>query len=467
MAMDDKDSEGKKKEVASFFRRALEEVVDFPEESGKPKKDKKGESLSRPPEKAKDISKAGDVVQSLHKAEPVQRDLPLGKPVSRRERKDSPPPTVVRPEPVTDAPVMKQTPAEKTKYAPRNKKSVGLKAGLDKLDNPMKKKIVAAAAVVCISVVTACSFLGGSEPDPKVIDETPMYIRIPSGMGAASIGEFLEEKQIISSQKYFLKRLRQSGKDGDIQSGTYRVHKGMKSDEVIELLVNGRVAAIKFTIPEGYNLNEMAKSLEKQGICQSTDFLKAAKSYKGLEYVGKSADIENPMEGYLFPDTYEVQPNAKAEDIVRLMAETFDDRLTDDMRAAARRYGLSIHEFVTLASLVEKEVMDDEDRPKVAQVFLKRLEIDMPIQSCATIQYLLKEPKEDLTFDDLKIDSPYNTYEHPGLPPGPIASPSREALEATAHPSDTNYLYFVADRQGKTYYSETFDEHMEKVEKYR
>ena len=211
----------------------------------------------------------------------------------------------------------------------------------------------------------------------------------------------------------------------------------------------------------------MAKRLEKEGICKGADFLKAAKEYKGLSYVGVSPAIENPMEGYLFPDTYEVPSDATAKDIVKLMAKTFDEQLTDDMREAAAKYGLSIHEFVTLASLIEKGVMDDDDRPKVAQVFLKRLEVEMPIQSCATIQYLLKEPKEDLTFEDLKIDSPYNTYENPGLPPGPIASPGEKALEAAAHPSATNYLYFVADRKGKTYYSETFDEHMEKVEKYR
>lgn len=466
MAVDDKHSDGKKKGETSFFRRALGEVVDFPKELKKSREAGKAESLSRPPEKNKYISEQGDAVPPLHKDEHEHRILPPRRSVSRLDREESRSATV-KSEPLTGAPAMQQVSAEKPPYHVWNKRSVDRKAGWGKTENLLKKKIAAIATVVCISVITACSFLGESEPVPKIVDKTPMYIRISSGMGAASIGEYLEEKQVISSQKFFLKRLRQSGKDVDIQSGTYKLHKGMKSDEVIELLVNGKVAVIKFTIPEGYNLHEMAKSLEKQGICKSDDFLKATKSYKGLEYVGKSSAIENPMEGYLFPDTYEVQPNARAEDIVKLMADTFNDRLTGDMRAAARRYGLSIHEFVTLASLVEKEVMDDEDRPKVAQVFLKRLAMGMPVQSCATIQYLLKEPKEDLTFDDLKIESPYNTYEHSGLPPGPIASPGRKALEATAHPSDTGYLYFVADRQGKTYYSETFDEHMEKVNKYR
>ncbi len=474
MAEENKSSETKE-EVVSFFRRALGEVVDFSQDEAKAKNTATAKAvvsdkpMVKPPEKANVVEKVlperrveVPAKEEPAKMEPAKQVIPERQYVSRRQRKEAEAGSMpaVRPEPRKELRTAPERPASRRKEADRTEKKDGAGSSL-------KKKLMAAAAVVCIAVVTACAFLGGDEPAPKVVDDTPMYIRIPGGMGAGSIAEMLEEKQIVSSRKYFLKRLRQTGKDGEVQSGTYKVHKGMKSDEVIEMIVNGRTAAIRFTIPEGYSLREMAKSLEKEGVCKGADFLKAAKEYTGLKYVGRSAAIENPMEGYLFPDTYEVPPDATAKDIVRLMADTFDERLTDDMRAAANKYGLSIHEFVTLASLVEKEVMDDDDRPKVAQVFLKRLEIEMPIQSCATIQYLLKEPKEDLTFDDLKIESPYNTYEHPGLPPGPIASPGEKALEAAANPSATKYLYFVADRKGKTYYSETFDEHMEKVEKYR
>lgn len=464
LANDNKSTETKE-EVVSFFRRALGEVVDFTEEQVKAQKSKvqrpvEKQPMPKPPNEIKPVDKK----QPEPKAEPKKTEPKKTETkqqserqfMSRRERKEAESSQIAEP---------KAKPAERvvTKKAAPPVKPVSKDIG----EGNFRKKLLVVAAAVCISVVTACSFLGGGEPEPKVVDKAPMYIRIPVGMGAAGIGQLLEEQQVISSQKYFLKRLRQSGKDREVQSGTYKVHKGMKSDEVIDILVNGRVAAIRFTIPEGYRIEEIGKALEKEGICKSADFIKATKEYKGLPYVERSEEIENPMEGYLFPDTYEVPPDATAKDIVRLMADTFDERLNDDMRAAARRYGLSLHEFVTLASLVEKEVMDDEDRPKVAQVFLKRLDVGMPIQSCATIQYLLKEPKEDLTYEDLKIDSPYNSYEHPGLPPGPIASPGEKALEAAAHPSATNYLYFVADRKGKTYYSETFDEHMEKVEKYR
>lgn len=478
MAEENKSSETKE-EVVSFFRRALGEVVDFAQDEAAVKKATAAKTavsdkpMVKSPEKAKAAEETlteqrpeESPKKETTKKEPAEPTAPERQYVSRRQRKEAEAelkPVVrieLRPEPRPEQRIASERSTLRKKDVNRPEKKTG--AG-----SSMKKKIMAVAAVVCIAVVTACAFLGGDEPAPKVVDDTPMYIRIPGGMGAGSIGEMLEEKQIISSRKYFLKRLRQTGKDGEVQSGTYKVHKGMKSDEVIDMIVNGRTAAVRFTIPEGYSLREMAQSLEKEGVCKGADFLKAAKEYTGLKYVGRSEAIDNPMEGYLFPDTYEVPPDATAKDIVRLMANTFDERLTDDMRAAAKKYGLSLHEFVTLASLVEKEVMDEDDRPKVAQVFLKRLEIEMPIQSCATIQYLLKEPKEDLTFDDLKIDSPYNTYEHPGLPPGPIASPGEKALEAAAHPSNTKYLYFVADRKGKTYYSETFDEHMEKVEKYR
>lgn len=203
MAVDDKPSEGKKKGVVSFFRRALSEVVDFPKELKKSREDSKDESLSRPPEKDKYISEKDDAVPPLHKKELRQNGFHLGRFVSRCERKESQSTTVIKPESGTNTPIIKQAPIEKPKYAARNKKFAGLKIGFDKLENPMKKRLITATAVVCISIVTACSFLGEGEPEPKIVDETPMYIRISSGMGAASIGEYLEEKQVISSQKFF------------------------------------------------------------------------------------------------------------------------------------------------------------------------------------------------------------------------------------------------------------------------
>ena len=153
------------------------------------------------------------------------------------------------------------------------------------------------------------------------------------------------------------------------------------------------------------------------------------------------------------------------------MNKTVDEErlqtLADEMREKAEKMNLSVFELVTLASLVEKEARYEEDRPIIAQVFFKRLEINMPLQSDTTIQYLLDAPKEDVTYADTEIDSPYNTYQHYGLPPGPVANPGLASIEAVLEPADTDYLYFVADRAGHNHYSKSYDEHMEIVNRVR
>ena len=172
-------------------------------------------------------------------------------------------------------------------------------------------------------------------------------------------------------------------------------------------------------------------------------------------------------EGFPFPDTYEINGECDAARIMEIMAENFDRRLTKEMRERAKEMDLSIYELVTLASLVEKEAYHEEDRPIIAQIFLKRLRIGMPLQADPTVQYLLDAPKEDLLYRDTEIESPYNTYQNVGLPPGPIASPGTASLMAVLHPADTNYLYFVADRNGNNYYATNYADHLDLVDRVR
>ena len=141
--------------------------------------------------------------------------------------------------------------------------------------------------------------------------------------------------------------------------------------------------------------------------------------------------------------------------------------LTPEMRDRAKEMNLSIYELITLASMVEKEARFEEDRPMIAQVFFKRLQVGMPLQSDTTLQYLMNGPKEDVSIEDTKMESPYNTYQHQGLPPGPIASPGIAAIRAVLYPADTDYLYFVADRQGHNHYSRSYEEHLAEVERVR
>ncbi len=183
------------------------------------------------------------------------------------------------------------------------------------------------------------------------------------------------------------------------------------------------------------------------------------------------------LEGYLFPDTYEFPAQNKPEDVVNLMLKDFGQRLTPDLRQAIAGQGLTIHQAVTLASIVEREAQVPAEQPIIASVFENRMKIGMPLQADPTVQFALsQDPKSvaqfglwkgDLTYDDLAVDSPYNTYAHTGLPPGPIANPGLGALQAVAHPAQTNYLYFVAKGDGSHAFAATYDEQLANIAKYQ
>ena len=241
----------------------------------------------------------------------------------------------------------------------------------------------------------------------------------------------------------------------------------MDPREVLSLIVEGKTTRVRFTIPEGFSVRDIAKRLADEGIVDEQEFLKKAEDYRPYDYIERHANTFYACEGFLFPDTYELGTDMDVDTILKEMSSDFDQRLTKKMRQRAAEEHLSLYELVTLASLVEKEARYEEDRPIIAQVFLKRLAIGMPLQSDTTLQYLRNDPKEDLSLEDTKVDSPYNTYQHEGLPPGPIASPGLAAIEAVLYPASTEYLYFVADRQGHNHYSTNYADHLALVEQVR
>ena len=232
-------------------------------------------------------------------------------------------------------------------------------------------------------------------------------------------------------------------------------------------MLNGKTAAVRVTIPEGLNVREMAKRFAEAGLVDEDEFLKVAKTFAPYDYIESVPQADYRIEGFLFPDTYDFSNDATPESIMQKMADEFDRKLTPEMRRQAKEKHLSIYELITLASLVEKEARFPEDRPMIAQVFFKRLAINMPLQTDTTLQYLLDAPKEDVSIEDTKMESPYNTYQHYGLPPGPIACPGMASIEAVLNPADTDYLYFVADRNGHNHYTNTYDEHLEVVNRVR
>ena len=297
--------------------------------------------------------------------------------------------------------------------------------------------------------------------------EKRIHVKIREGMSTAEIADVLEDKEVIASSLKFRLMSRLRDYEGQLKPGTYVFTMGMNDEDVFSKLLSGEKYLVKFTIPEGFGVKEIAERLYSLDLADKEDFIKAAEDFAPYSYMHKHKDVRYAAEGFLFPETYSVESDMPIEEILQMMAAEFDKRITPEMRERAKELGLSIYDLTTLASLVEREVRYSEDRAIVAQVFLKRLKLNMPLQTDATLQYLLDEPKEDVTLKDTEIDSPYNTYKYNGLPPGPIANAGIEAFQAVLHPADTDYLYFVADRQGHNHYSNTYEEHLVLVNKYR
>ena len=334
---------------------------------------------------------------------------------------------------------------------------------------PWIKWICIGLCVVLLSAGAAFALTGGGSGSnvSEANRQQNVYVKVKPGMDAGTIGDLLQQHGVIHSKYKFWLMAKLNGYDSKFKTGSYAFRHDMDPREVLQILVAGTTSTIKFTIPEGYTVREIAGRLADEGLVEKTAFLKAAKDYAPYSYIKKDKRAKFYAEGFLFPDTYEISSDAEAEDILKMMTRNFDQRFTAQMREQAADKGLSVYELITLASLVEKEARFAEDRPIIAQVFLKRLRIGMPLQSDTTLQYLLDAPKEDVSIQDTKMESPYNTYQNKGLPPGPIANPGTASIEAVLHPADTDYLYFVADRQGHNHYSMTYDEHLVIVDQVR
>ena len=330
-----------------------------------------------------------------------------------------------------------------------------------------KRWILVAGTVFVLFMGLCYLFFGRTELVTVADPQQKIYITVKPGMDADAIANELLKHGIIDSKFSFWWQVKTGGLQDKFKAGTYLLSPHMETEAALAKLISGETTTIKFTIPEGFGIKEIAERLAQEGLVDEKKFLKLAKDYAPYDYVERKENVRYAAEGFLFPDTYEIQSDVSEEDIMAMMAQDFDQRLDKKLRARAKEMKLSIYDLVTLASLVEKEARYDEDRPIIAQVFFKRLKIGMPLQSDTTLQYLLDAPKEDVSIADTKIESPYNTYQHYGLPPGPIASPGMAAIEAVLYPADTDYLYFVADRQGHNHYSSSYDEHLALVDQVR
>ncbi len=289
----------------------------------------------------------------------------------------------------------------------------------------------------------------------KPAEAVTKTVVVPPGYTTAAIATLLAEEGVIADENPFVWYCRLNGLDGKLQAGEYVLSSEEGIEAVAAALAAGRVHVVKFTVPEGYDKKKTARVVEAAGICSADEFLEACG--RGDPEGRVPTD---DLEGYLFGDTYEVSADAGPDDVVATMVDRFFDVLGPDGLARAEGSGRSLQDIVTLASVVEREAMLDEERPVVASVFHNRLARGMRLESCATVIYALGGDVDRLTIQDLKVDSPYNTYIHAGLPPGPICSPGRASLMAALDPAETDYLFFVSNGDGSHTFTKTLRGHL-------
>lgn len=324
----------------------------------------------------------------------------------------------------------------------------------------MRKMFVicaALAAAVVILAVSVCVDMFGIG-DGKEVD-----VNISTGATGAAIADNLKDSGVITFETAF-KLYAKIGAEPIYQAGIHRLNSGMSYREIIaELEKTAEMEQYTVTIPEGYELRQIADLLEEKGLINREVFMRETESGKfDFDFAQGLPDGENRLEGYLFPDTYTFDVSETERDIINRMLDNFNKRVVPIYEQSGTDKPLS--EIVTLASIIEREAAGDDDRGRVASVFINRLNIGMKLESCATVQYILKERKPVLSNDDTRIDSPYNTYMYSGLPKGPISSPGLKSVEAALYPEQTNYLYFMAAADGKnSVFAETYEGHLENM----
>jgi UPF0755 protein len=300
-------------------------------------------------------------------------------------------------------------------------------------------------------------------PAPGVTGESRI-VEIPPRLGLLAVAQRLEGMGVIRSPLGFslLAILRGTGRT--LKAGEYEVPRGADALAVLSLLETGKVIQHNVLLREGATLTELARLIEVERLAGAEDVLRVARDPAFMKVLGLQAES---LEGYLFPDTYQFVKGMTPEEILTRMVARMRDQLTRDIQAQAQERDLSVHQLLTLASIIEREAADPNEMPLISAVFWNRLKRDIPLQADPTVQYALGKEGQPLTRADLQVESPFNTYRRLGLPPGPIASPGKSAIEAALRPADVGYLYFVATNNRHHHFSTSLAEHNAAVAKYR
>lgn len=314
------------------------------------------------------------------------------------------------------------------------------------------------AAVLGISYAVGRYFAGNylldSNQADVVVDknsDTTVAVEIPKGASTRDIAKILKDNGIIKNELSFRLSSRLNDADGTYNYGTFYFTKDMSNDQIIKTLLTVTQAeeSGRLTIPEGYTVKQIAALVDQLGIVSSDEFINEVNNGEfDYDFLEGIPDREYRLEGYLFPDTYFLSGNETARDIIVMMLDRFGQVYNESVSSYVSSSGYTLDQLVTVASMVESEAKLDEERPTIAGVIYNRLEIDMPLQIDSTVQYALSTKNEVVTYTDLEVDSPYNTYKNKGLPVGPICSPGKASIEAAVNPEKHSYIYYVLKEQG-------------------
>lgn len=351
-------------------------------------------------------------------------------------------------------------------------------------ERKLVRKIVLIISTVIVALVLVLGismyfYIKGALKPVNESANKSVKIELPIGSSLDSISQTLEEKGIIKNAKVF-KYYAKFKNESAFQAGTYELTQSMTIDEIIKSLKTGKVyrqPEFTITVPEGLTLDQIAERVSKStdyskkefmDLVTSKEFVKDMKR-KYPRTVTKAVNNKNiryALEGYLYPSTYPFfEEKPKLEEIAeQMVAQT--DEVVGKYSVQLKEKRMSVHKFLTFASLLEREATAKTDRETIASVFYNRIDKKMPLQTDPTVLYALGKHKSRVLYKDLEVDNPYNTYKNAGLPPGPISNAGKESLEAAINPAETDYLYFVADEKGNNHFSKTYNEHLNKVDQH-
>jgi len=332
-----------------------------------------------------------------------------------------------------------------------------------KLFERFRYRRLAILALVAVAGIAGALWMLGSIPGPGSGEEI-VAVYIPRGAPFGQVVNLLDQNGLLRSRLLFRIMAHVGNAPQRIKAGEYEFTKAMPPGEILRKLVDGDYRKRPIAVPEGFTVRKIAARLAMEGLVEEKEFLRLAGDRKLL------AEMNIPAasaEGFLFPETYTFYKGLEAETIIREMANQFHARVTKEMIEKARERGFTLLEWVTLASIIEKETGLKSEMPLVAAVFRNRLKRKMPLQSDPTVIYGIENFDGNLTRRHLERQNPYNSYLNRGLPPGPICSPGMDALQAALNPAPVNYLYFVSRNDGTHHFSETLPEHSRAVRKYQ